>query len=163
MIRLITSLLLLLVCCSQYITPNNYYENSERCCEVCSGSHGNPYIIYRFGISRIVTVKVEKNEDGYDIFLCGEKDGQRCIKIINGRIPILEWAFKDMLLELENVEYKESNIYSEVYHQLSIVGDNIETTVCSPYLEIVGNEYFIEKIEDLKKYIIEIWAEETFH
>lgn len=159
MIRLITSLLLLLVCCSQYITSNNFYENSEGCCEVCTEPHSNVYLIYRFGISRIVTVKVEKNEEGYSIFLCDDNDGERCIKTIKERVPVLEWAFKYMPLELENVEYETSDIYSDVYYQLSIVRGDIETIVCSPYLKIVGNKDLIEKVDELKKYIVEIWAE----
>ena len=158
MIRYITSLLLLLSCSSQYVFAINCFENYERCCELCTESHGNPYLIYRFGFSRIVTVKVEENEEGYDIFLCDDNDGERLIKTINERVPILEWAYKDMPLELEDIEYEESDIYSEVYYQLSMVGEDIETTVCSPYFKIVGNKHFIEKIDELKKYIIEIWA-----
>lgn len=159
MIRLIAFFLLLLSCCSQRIFSQNYFKNFERCCEVCTEQHSNVYLIYRFGLSRIVTVKVEENEEGYSIFLCDDNDGERCIKTINDRVPVLEWAFNSMPLELKNVEFERSDIYSDVYFQLSLVNEDCESIVCSPYLKILGNEDLNKKIYSLKKYIVGIWVD----
>ncbi len=153
MIKLIAYLLLL--CCTQYVFPN---DNVERYREPDTESHSDACLIYEFGFSRLVTVKVENKEEGYDIFICDENDGERLIKNINERIPILEWAFNDMPLELGNVEYEKSNNFSEFFNHLSIDSEGTEATVCSSYLTIIGNKDLTEKTEELKNYIFWIWV-----
>ena len=153
MIRLIFPILLF--CCSLNVASNNI---ASHCCELINEYYSNPCLIYKFGFSKIITIKVEKNNDAYDIFIYDSED-KILVKSIEGKIQILEWALNDMPTELEEIEFERTNIYSDVFYELSIVCMHIDTIVCSSSKRIIGNLDFTKKIDILKSFLVELWVE----
>ena len=103
------------------------------------------------------TVYNTENDTICNVLMSGGRS--KSISTTCEKTPILEWAFEEMPTEFAKCQYVTNNEYTPFYFQISFNNGDSETIVLSSYKQIVNNKAFATKVDELKKFLIDLWCE----
>lgn len=151
-------LILLIIYCAKGSCSNGFMSETERIIDFCEVSNNNiDYISYEFGFSKIISVYIVKNDAQVDVYF---SDGNKVNFSTTCDIsPILKWAFEKAPNESSSVRFVENKKYESLYYKLTAVVKGTPTIIDSSSMRIIGNDAFLEKIEELKGFIISLWID----
>ena len=122
----------------------------------------NEYLEYKFGFSKIVTVKVVRRFDNYIISIYSE-DRKSNKELVIRDSDILDWAFEKMPQELGRTRYTFDESYSPAVTELTFVNKLNGLNLCiTSRMVIIGDEELKNYLNKLKSYLVNIWYSEVF-
>ena len=136
--------------------------NALECDSYLKEIEDRPYICYNFGISEPNTVIIVKGDSicealVYDRINCKAER----FNVLS--TPILEWAFNDMIYEIQDAQYDTSNKYQPYFYQIVFVDGDDRTLITSSYRYVVDNEVLILNINKLKTFLVGLWIETLYN
>lgn len=75
-------------------------------------------------------------------------------------VPILQWAFNEITEEMPKQQFTSDDEYHLLYFKLSLKEDGRETIIDSASMHITDNKELTTKINELKKFIANLWLSE---
>lgn len=132
-------------------------SETERCVDFCGVGSNKDLIRYEFGFSKINSVYIVKNDTHLDVYI---SDGNKVNFSKTCEIsPILNWAFEKASNELASVQFFMNKEYEPLYYKLTIMVNGTPIIIDSSSIRIIGNEAIIDKINELKRFIINLWVD----
>ena len=120
-------------------------------------NNNKEYISYEFGFSKINSVYIVKNDTYFDVYI---SDGDKLnISTKCESSPILNWAFEKAPNESSPVRFVMNKEYEPLYYKLTIMANGTPIIIDSSSMRIIGNEAVVEKIDELKRFILSLWID----
>lgn len=116
------------------------------------------YIRYDFGLSKINSVVVARNDAAYDVYISDDNMQHMSVRTVEAT-PVLNWAFETMTSELKNAVYNVSDSYIPMYSRLTYVSPDTAIVAVSSYMTVSGDDGLTEKLNNLEKTLVRIWTE----
>lgn len=127
----------------QFVSRTLKIGNNEEC------------IIYEFGFSKIISVYIVKNDAHFDVYI---SDGNKVNLYTSCEMsPILNWAFEKAPNEIAAIQIVENKDYKPLYYKLTVMVESDPIVIDTSAMRIIGNEAFVEKVDELKRFIISLW------
>lgn len=151
-------IILFSISCAKSSYSNRFTSETERFINFCEVSNNNKgYISYEFGFSKINSVYIVKNDTHLDVYI---SDGNKLNFSTTCEIsPILNWAFEKAPNESSSVQFIMNKEYEPLYYKLTIMVNGTPIIIDSSSMRIIGNEVVVEKIDELKRFILSLWID----
>lgn len=151
-------IILFSIYCAKSSCSNRFTSETERFIDFCEVSNNNKgYISYEFGFSKINSVYIVKNDTHLDVYI---SDGNKLNFSTTCEIsPILNWAFEKAPNESSSVQFIMNKEYEPLYYKLTIMVNGTPIIIDSSSMRIIGNEVVVEKIDELKRFILSLWID----
>lgn len=134
-----------------------FRNNVEKFNDFYCIDNSKEYIIYEFGFSKINSVCIVRNDTCFDAHI---SDGDNIILSTRCKLlPILNWAFEKATHELATAQFVSNKEYKPLYYKLTIIVDNSPILIESSSMRIIGMDDVVEKIDELKRFIIRLWMD----
>lgn len=114
------------------------------------------YICYEFGFCNLIDIYIAEGNSLCDVLILDGKG--KCVSTTCRKSPLLSWAFDDMSDEITEPQVIEDNNYKPYYYKLSILKGSSRKILSSSALSIDYSDDVNRKIEELKAFIINLWA-----
>lgn len=115
------------------------------------------YIRYEFGFSKTNTVYIINNDTHFDVYISNGDNIE--FSTTCNLSPILNWAFEKAPNELASAQFVTNKEYNPLYYQLTIMVNGAPSIIDSSSMRITGRECVVEKIDELKSFIISLWMD----
>ena len=116
------------------------------------------YIRYDFGLSKINSVVVARNDTTYDVYISDDNMQHMSVRTVEAT-PVLNWAFETMPTELKDAAYNVYDSYIPMYSRLTYVSPDTSIVAVSSYMTVSGDDGLTEKLNNLEKSLVRIWTE----
>ncbi len=149
--------ILFCICSAQNSYPIETECEAEENINFYDGDKSREYIIYEFGFSKINSVYIVKDDTCFDVYI---SDGNTInFLTICKKSPILNWAFEKAPDEFASAQFVTDKEYKPFYYKLTIMVDNVPIIIDSSSMRIKELGGNIEKIDELKRFIISLWKD----
>lgn len=134
-----------------------FLRDSEKIGDFYEVYNDEEYITYEFGLTKLNSVYLVKDDAHIDVYI---SDGNNIIFSTTCKMsPILDWAFENASKELATAQYVTNNEYKPMYYKLTVMVDRVQTIIESSSMQIAGMPSVVDKINELKSFIIGLWAD----
>lgn len=114
------------------------------------------YICYEFGFCNLIDIYIAEGDTVCDVLIIDSKG--KCVSTTCRKSPVLSWAFNVMSDEITESPVIEDTNYKPYYYKLSILKDSSWKILSSSTLSTDYCDDAKRKIEELKAFIINLWA-----
>lgn len=152
-------LILFSVTCAKSSYPNGFTSETERLIDFCEVGNNKEYIRYEFGFSKINSVYIVKNDTLLDVYI---SDGNKVnFSTTCENSPILNWAFEKVPNESASIQFVINKEYEPLYYKLTIMVNGTPIIIDSSSTQIIGDEAIVDKIDELKRFILSLWIDSS--
>lgn len=155
--KYILFLFIFIISCAKSSYSNGFMSGTERFTDFYGVCNHKDYIVYEFGSSTIYSVYIVKNDTHLDVYI---SNGDKVYFSTTCKIsPIINWALEKAPNELASVRFDMNEEYVPINYKLTIMVNNTPIIIDSSTMRIIADETVVEKIHELKRFIISFWVD----